>query len=187
MLRGDIYDLPLKSACTDLVLCTEVLEHVFETRRALSEVYRILKKGGLLVLSTPLIMGEHETHDYYRFTLECLKVHVREIGFEVVDVQTRGGIFSALGLLLTHLPRQLVRNRLPSNDGTSGQRKVYTFVIVLMLPFIMIFQYALRIFTVLDRLDKKKRFTLGYVLLCSKTLSSRLEYDHLSSSARSLV
>lgn len=49
----------------DVILSNEVLEHVTDDRRALSEMYRILKPGGYLFLFTPNRLYPLETHGCY--------------------------------------------------------------------------------------------------------------------------
>lgn len=49
--KGTIYDLPYKDNSFDLVLCTEVLEHLDEPEKALKELVRVSKK--YLVISVP--------------------------------------------------------------------------------------------------------------------------------------
>lgn len=49
----DITDSLFEDSCFDLVLCTEVLEHIDGSAAAVAELHRILKPCGLLVLSTP--------------------------------------------------------------------------------------------------------------------------------------
>lgn len=48
---GDIYNLPFKDGSKDLVVCTEVLEHLTDPRKALKELVRVSKK--YLILSVP--------------------------------------------------------------------------------------------------------------------------------------
>lgn len=50
---GDIRRFPLRSDRADLVVCSEVLEHVSEAGDCLKEIHRILKPGGFLILTTP--------------------------------------------------------------------------------------------------------------------------------------
>lgn len=49
--KGNIYDLPYKDETFDLVICTEVLEHLDEPKKALQELRRVSKK--YLILSVP--------------------------------------------------------------------------------------------------------------------------------------
>lgn len=53
VLVDDITSSRLPSHSFDLVLCTEVVEHIHESRKALAEMHRLLKTGGVLILSTP--------------------------------------------------------------------------------------------------------------------------------------
>lgn len=50
---GDVVNLNFSTNCFDLVVVLEVLEHVEDDLKALRELYRVLKKGGLLFLSVP--------------------------------------------------------------------------------------------------------------------------------------
>lgn len=46
-------DLPLASASIDVVLCTDVIEHIVEPNRALAEMYRVMRPGGTVIVFTP--------------------------------------------------------------------------------------------------------------------------------------
>lgn len=50
---GDLLALPLESRRFDVVICTEVIEHTVEPRRAVSELARVVAPGGMLILTTP--------------------------------------------------------------------------------------------------------------------------------------
>jgi SAM-dependent methyltransferase len=64
--------LPDESAGT--VLCIETFEHVFEVRRAFDEVFRILRPGGLFLITSPLNFRIHGyPDDYWRMTPNCLR------------------------------------------------------------------------------------------------------------------
>ncbi|HLC67808.1 MAG TPA: methyltransferase domain-containing protein [archaeon] len=45
--------LPYKSAHFDILICSELVEHLFDPEHVIKEANRVLKKGGLLLLSTP--------------------------------------------------------------------------------------------------------------------------------------
>ncbi len=55
---ADVTCLPFTDACFDLVICSEVLEHVVDHRRALAELVRVLRKGRLLAVSVPRFFPE---------------------------------------------------------------------------------------------------------------------------------
>lgn len=61
-LQVDVADLdadplPYPDASFDLVSCTEVIEHLRDFRGALREMHRVLRPGGVLVLSTPNVLN----------------------------------------------------------------------------------------------------------------------------------
>ena len=65
---------PLADGAYDLVLCTQVLEHARDKDLLLAEIKRVLRPGGLLILSVPFVYGEHGLpHDYRRFTRAGLR------------------------------------------------------------------------------------------------------------------
>jgi SAM-dependent methyltransferase len=69
---GDLLALPFPDAAFDGVLLTEVLEHCTDPLRAIGQVFRVLKPGGLLLVTSPYIWPEHgiegQYRDYWRFT-----------------------------------------------------------------------------------------------------------------------
>jgi ubiquinone/menaquinone biosynthesis C-methylase UbiE/uncharacterized protein YbaR (Trm112 family) len=52
-IAGDAENLPLASNTFDVVVCTDVLEHLLEPEKAASDIYRVLKPGGVLVGTVP--------------------------------------------------------------------------------------------------------------------------------------
>ena len=52
-LVADAEKLPFKNGIFDAVLSFELIEHLNDYKNYLAEVYRILKKGGMLIISTP--------------------------------------------------------------------------------------------------------------------------------------
>lgn len=56
--QADITKLPFTDASFDIVICSEVLEHVAENRTAVAELVRVLKTGGDLVITVPRYLPE---------------------------------------------------------------------------------------------------------------------------------
>lgn len=52
-LRGTAYALPFDDASFDRVIAAEVLEHLPDDRRAMAELFRVLRPGGLLAVTVP--------------------------------------------------------------------------------------------------------------------------------------
>jgi SAM-dependent methyltransferase len=53
VIRGDITRTDLPGSAFDLILCSEVVEHIADSLRAIRQMRRLLSPGGILVLSTP--------------------------------------------------------------------------------------------------------------------------------------
>jgi SAM-dependent methyltransferase len=96
--------IPVPSETADLVLSTQVLEHVDDPRAYLRECARVLRPGGKLLLSTHGIMYYHpDPEDYWRWTCAGLRRLIEEHGFGVVESQ------GLLGLVAASL--QLIQDR----------------------------------------------------------------------------
>lgn len=88
--------LPVQSASFDLVLSTQVLEHVEDPTTYLAECFRVLKPGGTLVLTTHGLMYYHrDPEDYWRWTPASLPLVVRKAGFEVAELRGLLGLAAA--------------------------------------------------------------------------------------------
>jgi len=82
----------------DSAICFEVLEHVPNPFVAVAEINRILNDQGVLIISVPHMWPIHEApHDYLRFTCFGIKHILEENHFEVLEIQTSGGILTYLG------------------------------------------------------------------------------------------
>jgi SAM-dependent methyltransferase len=81
----------------DAVVSHQVLEHVPRPWEALGEFHRVLRPGGVLVISVPHLSRRHELpHDYFRFTQEGMAALLRDAQFEDIVVQPVGGLLSFL-------------------------------------------------------------------------------------------
>ena len=70
----DVTAVNLPDASAGTILCIETFEHVFEVRRAFDEVFRLLKPGGIFVITSPLNFRIHGyPDDYWRMTPNCLR------------------------------------------------------------------------------------------------------------------
>lgn len=93
-LVGSVYKLPVMLSKYDLVTMFMVLEHLNRPLDALKECNRVLKRNGLLVLTTVQYWHTHSyPSDYFRFTKYGLKYLLRESGFKIIKIWSHGGPF----------------------------------------------------------------------------------------------
>lgn len=84
----DLADLPMDDETYDQVICTQVIEHVREPDKMMSELHRVLRPGGTLWISAPLFYAEHGMpHDYRRFTRSAWEQMAEKAGFEVRSIE----------------------------------------------------------------------------------------------------
>jgi len=109
---GDVW--PVADQSVDVVLCTETLEHVLDSRQFLAEAHRCLIPGGMLILTVPFSARWHFIpYDYWRFTPSSLNYLLGTMGFNRVRVYARGGAltvacYKAMALILWVLVPQNV-------------------------------------------------------------------------------
>ncbi len=84
--------LPFASESFDTVLLTDVLEHIFNPVQLVSEISRILRPSGNLIIGVPFLYWLHEQpHDYYRYTEFALRKMCGGSGLDVVQLRPYGG------------------------------------------------------------------------------------------------
>jgi SAM-dependent methyltransferase len=94
----------------DLVLCTEVLEHVADWAAAFANLRRLAGGRGVVVLTCPqFYMLHEEPFDFWRPTEYAVRYYAERFGFRVVCFDRLGGPREVLGTLLgfcTFKPRR---------------------------------------------------------------------------------
>lgn len=161
---GDALRIPIRFATVDTVLATELMEHLADPIGFLTEAARVLRTGGVLVLSVPFMEPLHEEpRDYYRFTPYGLRRLLEEQGFVVQHIWSKGGWWS---VVLGSFVSQSLYDLANPADAQGARRD--GILAALVLPLCALAQssaYAL------DRLFRTSRYTLGYVAIA--TLSER--------------
>jgi hypothetical protein len=99
MLKLDLTDMQFHDEQLDVIICSHVLEHIPDDRKAMTEMHRVLRPGGYLLVMVPTY-GEHTYEDWTITEPEDRKVHfgqddhVRKYGRDIAIRLTEAG-FSA--------------------------------------------------------------------------------------------
>jgi hypothetical protein len=82
----NLHDIELPDSSAGTVLLLDTLEHVEFCRRAMSEVHRILKPGGIAIISSVMYFPIHDyPSDYWRFTPEGFRSLLNQFSYSMVD------------------------------------------------------------------------------------------------------
>ena len=94
----DLLDIP-ETEGFDVVLCSEVLEHVPDPARALEKLLRLTKPGRQLIVTAPFCSMTHFAPYHYAtgFSAYFYKHHLERFGWDIVELSPNGGFFDYQG------------------------------------------------------------------------------------------
>lgn len=93
--------LPFIEESIDLVLFTEVIEHVSNPQLTLKEIARVLRVNGLLIITWPLFYPLHDfPKDFYRLTEFGMQTALNDCGLKLITMKRRGSLLSVLHTIL---------------------------------------------------------------------------------------
>ena len=98
---GDIHEMGILDNSFDTVIALQVLEYCHSPQKAMDEIYRVLKRGGIAIVSVPFIYPHHGLdNDYQRITENGLVYMSKR--FSVKKIFSNGNKLMALWSLLTN-------------------------------------------------------------------------------------
>lgn len=156
---GDAHNLPFNDESFDMILCSEVLEHLVDFKKAISEMHRVLRPDGKLVLTTRFIFPLHDTpNDYWRFTKYGLRELLKE--WKIEKFIEEYNTIDTLGVLFQRIGFQ-------SKSNLSRFFKIIFFILhILIKPLKLILgkEYG----DITKNNEEKNILTSGYYVICKK-------------------
>jgi ubiquinone/menaquinone biosynthesis C-methylase UbiE len=122
MMKMDITDLKFNDSLLDCILCLHVLEHVEDDRKAIKDLYRVLKPNGWAILQVPILRDKTFEDPSIKTREQRLKYfgqedHVREYGLDFKDRLTEAGFQVKVETLKEEIsPNSVFRYRLLTTD-----------------------------------------------------------------------
>jgi ubiquinone/menaquinone biosynthesis C-methylase UbiE len=94
---SNAHHLCFKSNSFDLILFCEVFEHLYNPLCAISEIERLLKKGGFAIITWPFMHHIHDIpNDFFRMTEFGFERMITNFSLSIEKFQRRGNIFSLI-------------------------------------------------------------------------------------------
>lgn len=141
-------EIPVEDNTFDMILLTEVLEHLKNPELVLKELFRVLKVNGTLIASMPFLSPVHMyPHDFQRWTKEKIKMELEKAGFKTENISPMGGIVA--------VAMDLVYKYRTSNF----MHRLIKKLIKSASPLIVFFD---------KRLTTRERITTGYYICAKK-------------------
>jgi len=130
-IKADICALPFEDETYDLILCNHVLEHIPDDRKAMRELYRILKKGGTLIAQVPLEEERLKSFEDDSITDKKKRTeifgqydHVRLYGMDYYQrLESIGFQTEAVDFLKELSEEEIIRYALPKKEDIPVARK----------------------------------------------------------------
>lgn len=166
VINVDGRNLPFERCTFDTVISLGVLEHVPNYELYLSEVQRVLKIGGKLIITIPFLYeahgGENGSDDYIRWTKSGLIHDLTKCGLNCELVETYGGV----GTMFSQLINSYLIKKINIYEKKGLNKKL------LLLPFLaFIFLFVNLICWILDRIDRDPTYASGFRAVARKQVS----------------
>jgi SAM-dependent methyltransferase len=148
---------PFGDAAFDVVLCSQVLEHVEHLQHTVSEISRVLKPSGRALISVPFLYNEHGApFDFRRLTVHGVRLLFADLRVETLA--PLGGVGSTIAILFL-------------NWWDQALTRTYSLRLLkaLLLPATIVVSAALNLIALmLDSIDKTQSFYSNILVIVSK-------------------
>ena len=150
-------NIPLENSSFDTVFSTQTIEHVEDHQGLVNEAYRLLKPGGFFIVSGPLYWHLHEEpYDFFRFTKYGFKYIFEKAGFEMVEVNSNGGMWATTGQSMIH------------SFMKSKSKNLFIRGSCFLFYKLRVYWFINSLFSWLDKVDYNTVNTMNYVIVGKK-------------------
>lgn len=149
--------IPFNDGYFDSVFSSQVFEHIFNLDEILDELNRVLKPGGVLLVTVPFVWDEHETpHDFGRYTSFGIKYLFEKHNFELIQSEkTTNYVETVFQMWNSYLTQSI----LPSNK-----------ILKILITFLLIFPFNLLGIILSRALPDNKNFYNDNIILAKNKL-----------------
>ncbi len=148
--------IPLEDKSVDTIVSMQVLGDVKNLNKAIFEFFRVLKPGGVVLLTESLMSSMHdEPFDFWRFTNFSLESLFESAGFKIEKIEERGGFWTSCA---QNSIRYLI-DRFDLYDSFLGK--------ILWLP-ISLFSRVMMFLDSIDKSKASKKQTMGWLVIAKK-------------------
>ena len=120
-IEGSALDIPFQDEYFDIVVMFDVIEHLPRGSEslALNEIYRVLKKGGRIALSTPYkhplscVFDPAWYFGHRHYSSKGLHDLTKNVGFTIGGMEVRGGHYEMISSLLMYFFKWLFKSEIP--------------------------------------------------------------------------
>lgn len=152
--------IPRDNKYYDIVLCSEVLEHVYDPKNVVKEISRILKDDGIFVITVPQCGGEHMLpHNYFNYLSPGIEHLLKENNLTPLSISKPSGGFHLIGNVF---------NKLLNSIFSMKNFYIRCLLFPLEVGIRIAFAVINFLFFYLDVMDRKKSWVLHYFIIAKK-------------------
>ncbi len=160
-------EIPVKNSSFDVALMFEVLEYLKNPTITFSELNRILKRNGVLIMTTPFLYPLHDIpYDRNRFTNTQIKSFLNESGFKIKRIQTNGSFIEHLFLSLNVFLMKRIMDILKFRK--TPILIIYLAILLIVTPPIILITNSIILFTRQIKLNLPNYFPIDYMVVATK-------------------
>lgn len=123
--------IPFEDEHFDAVFTSEVFEHIFNLDEIIKEINRVMKTGGIILMTCPFSICEHEVpNDYARYTSFALKYFFEKNGFEIIHQDKTGNSVEVVFQLWTMYIHQHILPYIKNIPVVRTIFKLFTYTVL---------------------------------------------------------